>query len=229
MMLRVPQLESGDKLDQSTFHARYEAMPAGTRAELIGGIVYMASPTKNPHGRTQNLVSWWLEEYVAATPGVHAGAGATTILSDVSEPQPDGCLYVQAERGGQSRVNEEGYIEGAPELVIEIASSTEAIDLHAKKDDYEKSGVREYVVVALRQQQVFWHVWHEGKFLERKPAGTDDILRSTVFPGLWLDPHALLRLDHERLREVLNQGLADPAHAEFVNQLTGRGSRTHAP
>ena len=37
-------LVEGQRLDQPTFHALYEAMPPGTRAELIDGVVYMPSP-----------------------------------------------------------------------------------------------------------------------------------------------------------------------------------------
>lgn len=155
-------LETGDHLDQKSFHARYEAMPSDTKAELIGGVVYMMSPMKNPHGRHTRDVSFWLRTYELATPGVEGGDGLTTILGHDSEPQPDACLYVRPENGGRVRINEDGYTEGAPELIVEVASGTESYDLHSKKRDYEAAGVCEYVVVALRQRQVFWFVRRDG-------------------------------------------------------------------
>jgi Uma2 family endonuclease len=215
----LPPLENGERLDQKTFHARYEAMPEGTRAELIGGIVYMPSPLKPPHGRMHIRVSHWLANYEDATTGVETYDNVTTILGEESEPQPDVCLIIAPEKGGQMRVNEDEYLEGAPELVAEVALSRGSIDLHAKRDDYERAGVREYIVVALRQNRVFWFISRGGRF-EDLPLGADGIYRSEVFPGLWLDPDALLRLDGSRLREVLQQGLTSPEHAAFVARLT---------
>ena len=211
-------LETGDHLDQKSFHARYEAMPSDTKAELIGGVVYMMSPMKNPHGRHTRDVSFWLRTYELATPGVEGGDGLTTILGHDSELQPDACLYVRPENGGRVRINEDGYTEGAPELIVEVASGTESYDLHSKKRDYEAAGVCEYVVVALRQRQVFWFVRRDGAY-EPLVAGQDGIYRSQVFPGLWLDPQSLLDLDGLRIRSVLEQGLASPEHALFTQKL----------
>ncbi len=217
----VPPLENGDRLDRETFHERYEAMPPDTRAELIGGIVFMSSPQKRPHGRHQWLLLRWLDEYEEATPGTEGLNNSTSILGPESEPQPDCCLFILPERGGQTWENEENYLCGAPELIAEVAWATESIDLHAKKSDYEKAGVREYVVVALRLKRVFWFVRRRGKFKELA-ADADGILRSEVFPGLWLDPAALLRQDRKRLLTVLRQGLASPEHAAFVARLASR-------
>src|SRR5262249_30623480 len=179
----LPPLENGDHLDQKTFHERYEAMPEDVHAELIGGIVYMASPMKRRHGRYGTRVIGWLGEYEEATPGTEVLDSATNILGDESEPEPDGCLFILPECGGQTWEDEDGYLNGAPELIAEIGESTESIDLHRKKEDYEKAGVREYLVVALRQQLVFWFIRRRGKFRELA-RGADGIFRSEVFPGL---------------------------------------------
>jgi Uma2 family endonuclease len=216
----LPPLENGDRLDQKTFHARYEAMPEGTHAELIGGIVYLSSPLKRPHGRIHIQATRWLGEYEEATPGTELYDNATNILGAESEPQPDLCLLIASDKGGQTRA-EDDYIVGAPELIVEIASSTEALDLHRKRRDYQEAGVREYVVVVLRQARVLWFVSRGGQFEELAP-GDDGIFRSEVFPGLWLDPAALSRRDAARLREVLQQGLATPEHTAFVARLAGK-------
>ncbi len=216
----MPPLESGDRLDQPTFHARYEAMPEDTRAELIGGVVFMPSPLKRPHGRMHMLVNGWLLAYEAATPGTETLDNTTNILGPESEPQPDACLRILPERGGQTR-DEDEYVVGPPELVVEIASGMESVDLHAKRADYERAGVREYVVVVLRQAQVLWFALREGRFQDQTPAA-DGSLRSEVFPGLWLDPAALFRQDLPRVLEVLRQGLATPEHAALVARLSGQ-------
>jgi Uma2 family endonuclease len=214
----LPPLESGARLDQRTFHARYEAMPPDVRAELIGGIVFMSSPLKPRHGRMGTRVIRWLGEYEEETPGTEVLDNATDVLGPESEPQPDACLLILPEKGGQTWIGEDSYLAGAPELIVEIGESSESIDLHAKKLDYQKAGVLEYVVVALRTNQVFWLIRRRGKFKEMAP-GADGIFRSEVFPGLWLDPAALLRRDGKRLLAVLQQGLASPEHARFVAKL----------
>jgi len=213
----VPPLENGDHLDQPTFHERYEAMPPDIAAELVGGIVYMPSPVRRKHGRHSGKISVWLDAYEAETPGVEAYDNATTILGEDSEPQPDAALLISPECGGQTAV-ENDYIVGAPELVVEVASATESYDLHVKLRDYERAGVREYVVVVLRQQRVLWFVNH-GAGLEEVEVGPDQIHHSESFPGLWLDPAALLRLDSKALRAALEQGLATAEHREFVERL----------
>jgi len=70
----LPPLEPGDNLDQETFHARYLAYPEPMRAELIGGVVYMPSPLKRPHGKVHSEVITWLVLYKAATPGTSSAA-----------------------------------------------------------------------------------------------------------------------------------------------------------
>lgn len=217
----LPPLENGDYLDQKTFHERYEAMPSHIRAELIGGIVYMASPLKRRHGRSGARLTQWLTAYEDATSGTEALENASNILGPGSEPQPDGCLLILPECGGQIWEDEKGYVNGAPEFVGEVSDSTESIDLHGKKQDYETAGVREYLVAAMRSQKIFWFIRRRGKLKEMKP-GSDGILRSEVFPGLWLDAAAFLRRDHKTVLAVLCQGLASPEHSAFVAKLAAK-------
>ncbi len=217
----LPPLENGDRLDQPTFHARYLAMPEDCRAELIGGIVHMPSPQKLPHSRAHQLVSHWLGEYAHATPGTEALLNNTQILGPDSEPQPDACLFIRPEFGGKVRVDAEGFLHGAPELIVEVSSATESIDLHRKKDDYEKAGVREYVVLALRLREVFWFLRHSGRY--RKVAlPASGVFHARTFPGLWLDADAILQNDTGRVLAVVREGLATAEHAAFVAKLEKR-------
>jgi Uma2 family endonuclease len=210
-------LVEGQRLSQPEFHRRYEAMPPGIRAELIDGVVYIHSPLGIDHGEASNNVGAWLAHYRLHTPGVQVLDGATTILGRKREPQPDALMRIRPEFGGQSR-NKRGYVHGAPELVAEVAKATRYIDLGPKLNDYQRSGVREYLVRALDPNEVIWYVLRKRKFVEL-PAGTDGWYRSEVFPGLWLDPKALVANDLAGMIAALDQGLASPEHAAFVARL----------
>ena len=212
-----PPLVVGERLDQPEFHRRYEAMPPGTRAELIGGVVHMPSPVGREHGQAHVPAIVWLSYYAEGTPGVEVLDNATTILGWRSEPQPDALLRILPECGGRTR-NQRGFVREAPELVVEIAKASRFIDLGPKLADYEQAGVLEYLVRALGPDEVLWFRQAQGK-LERAPPGGDGLYRSAVFPGLWLDPEALLRGDTRRLRAVLDRGLATAEHAELVARL----------
>ena len=219
----LPPLVHGQHLDQSTFHERYEAMPEGTWAELVGGVVYMPSPVRNEHGEYDDVVAYWLVHYKRYTKGLRSGKNSTVILDVIGETQPDGHLRIPQELGGQSRI-ERGYIIGAPELIVEIARSSRSYDLSQKKADYDRAGVREYVVVELEPNRVHWFIRRGVRFAQLRP-GPDGIYRSRVFPGLWLDPEALYAEDLDRLIQVLEQGLATPEHAAFVAKLAAARDR----
>lgn len=123
-LLTIPPLENGDKLTRTEFERRYHAMPNLKKAELIEGVVYVPSPLRiKSHGEPHAYTMAWLGVYKAATPGV-GFADNTTVLLDADnephEPQPDALLRI--EQGGQSRINQDDYLEGAPELIIEIAA-----------------------------------------------------------------------------------------------------------
>ena len=222
-METLPPLLAGARLDQPTFHDRYEAMPPETRAELVGGVVYMPSPMSSDHGFESRRVNGWLFYYQLHTPGVWGADGVTVKLPPWFEPQPDCVLRIPAELGGQSWVDATGYLTGAPELVIEVARSSKAFDLGAKKADYERAGVCEYVVVAINPNQVHWFIRRDGRF-EVLPPGPDGVFRSQIFPGLWLDPQAFYAGKLKRLIEVLEKGLATTEHAGFRAQLAGEPS-----
>lgn len=213
----LPPLVEGQRLDQPTFHARYEAMPPGTRAELINGVVFMPSPVGRAHAKAQVPVLVWASYYEENTPGVEVLDNASTVLDPRSEPQPDVQLRVLPECGGRTGTDRR-YVLGAPELVVEVSHTTRSTDLGTKFDAYERAGVLEYVVRALAPDEVIWHVLREGRLVAFPPDG-DGLYRSRVFPGLWLDPQALLTDDTRRLRATIDLGLATADHAAFVARL----------
>src|SRR5712692_184659 len=216
----IPLLHNGDRLTQQEFHSRYEAYPDDVRIELIGGIVFMASPAGWAHSKYHLQMATILGNYEAATPGVEGLDNATTILGPRSEPQPDLALRILPERGGQS-ITRKKYISGAPELIAEIADSSVSIDLYGKKEDYEKAGVWEYLVLCVQEQELQWFHFKSKRKIQPDSKG---IYRSRVFPGLWIDSRALLGRNVTRVNNVLQEGLASRAHAAFVRKLmkTGR-------
>jgi Uma2 family endonuclease len=143
----VLPLEPGDKLTRVEFERRYEQMPRVKKAELIEGIVFMPSPVRlRRHGRPHLHLAGWLAMYESATPGVLGGDNTTTRLDDSNEPQPDLLLLIEPNLGGQAPVSEDDYVEAAPELVAEVASSSASYDLNTKLETYRRNGVKEYIV-----------------------------------------------------------------------------------
>ncbi|MFQ5596074.1 MAG: Uma2 family endonuclease [Anaerolineae bacterium] len=214
-----PPLNTGDHLSRAEFERRYDAHPEIKKAELIEGVVYVATPVRfEQHGRPHSDVITWLGVYRAATPGVVVGDNAMTRLDNDNEPQPDAMVRLEPALGGRSGISEDDYVEGPPELIVEIAASSAAYDLHAKLRVYQRNGVQEYLAVQMYEQRVDWFVLREGVYelLEPDEAG---VLRSEVFPGLWLQPAALLAGELAAMLDVLREGLASPEHVAFVEQL----------
>jgi Uma2 family endonuclease len=215
----VPPLENGDRLTRAEFERRYEAMPGLKRAELIEGEVLMPSPVRySRHSHPQSLLVTWLGYYAVNTPGVDSGDNGSVRLDLENEPQPDAFLIIRPDRGGQVRISMDDYIEGGPELVAEVASSSVSYDLGKKLQAYERNGVLEYVVWRVLDRQLDWFLNINGHF-ELKSSAGDGILRSKAFPGLWIDPAALLRGDAATAFAALHQGLNSLEHAEFVARL----------
>lgn len=219
---RLPPLENGAHLSAHEFLRRYEAMSELKKAELINGVVYMASPVRlDQHGEPDNLVQTWLGTYSIATPGVKAATNATTRLGPDDVPQPDGLLRLLPECGGQSRLDPKGYLVGAPELVVEVSASTASLDVREKLTAYRRAGVREYLVWRTEDGAVDWWVLEDDAYLPLTP-DANGILRSRTFPGLWLDLTVLLAGDGFRLMATLQQGLASAEHVAFGADLSRR-------
>ncbi len=215
----IPPLEQGDKLSRAEFERRYDAMPQLKKAELIEGEVIMPSPVRlNHHGRPHFRLITWMGIYEGSTPGV-IGADNTSARLDLNnEPQPDAVLFIDPARGGQAKISPDDYVVGAPELVAEVASSSVSFDLHTKLEVYRRNGVREYLVWRVRDGEIDWFVLKRQKYV-KMPLDKNGLYRSKVFPGLWLDPAALIRSDSATLQATIQRGLASREHATFVAKL----------
>ena len=183
----------------------------------------MASPVGRKHGRSSADTLTWLGRYRARTSGVQALDNTTTALDDLGVPQPDAQLRILPAYGGQTR-DEGKIVAGAPELVVEVSDTSRTIDLGDKLTDYERIDVQEYLVISLDPDEVIWHVRRKDKLVRMLP-DPDGLYRSKVFPGLWLDPVALLSEDLNQVIATLDRGLASPEHASFLTRLAARRER----
>jgi Uma2 family endonuclease len=221
----IPPLENGDRLTRAEFERRYQAMPEHTQAELIEGVVYMSSPVRHKkHGKPHRRLVALLSTYSDLTPGTDCSDNATVLLDFENEPQPDISLFIEAEAGGNTRLTSDDYIAGAPELAVEIAASTASIDLNAKLEAYQRNGVKEYLVWRVADGAFDWFELVQERFVPVAP-DRRGIIRSRVFPGLWLNVKALLKGEMKKVQAVLQQGLAAPEHAAFVKQLKAARKR----
>jgi Uma2 family endonuclease len=215
-------LNSGDEMSLEEFHRVYEQSPEDFKAELIGGVVYVASPVRISHGQPHGQLGALLVTYRGHTPGVEVCDNTTVILGQDSEVQPDLLLRILPEFGGQTRTSKEDFVDGPPEFVAEVAVTSRSVDLNAKRRQYARYGVREYLVWCVKEQQFRWLDLPAAKELQ---ADADGVIRSRVFPGLWIDGPALLAYDHAKALQTLVAGLATPEHTAFVKQLPSRRSK----
>jgi Uma2 family endonuclease len=221
----LPPLENGDRLTRDEFERRYDAMPRLKKAELIEGEVHVASAVRyKGHSKPNAYLLGWLVSYASATPGTEPGDNGSIRLDLENEPQPDGFLMISPERGGHARISDDDYVEGAPELIAEIASCSVSYDFGKKKNVYRRNQVQEYIVWRVLDREIDWFVLRGGVYEPLLPFA-DGILTSTVFPGLWLDPAAIIRGDIATALAVLQRGLNSPEHAVFCARLAGSETR----
>ncbi len=199
----IPPLEPGERLSRNEFERRYAAIPHLKKAELVEGVVYVLPPVRFlSHGRPHAQVVCWLGVYCAGRDGVSAGSNATVRLDADNEVQPDALLRWDESKGGRSRITDDDYLEGPPELIVEIAASSASYDLYEKKTVYRRNGVQEYVVWQIYDGRLDWFWLDEGVYKTLAP-DENGIIASRVFPGLRLDVSALLRHDMTAVLQAL--------------------------
>src|SRR6266487_92354 len=194
-MTRQLVLDSGDRLTREEFHRRYCARPDLRRAELVEGVVYVPSPTRfDAHDEPAAIMIAWLVTYASRHPGLRAGGSPTIVLDEQNEVQPDALLYRADPAGMAPRLNERGYLEGAPQLIVEVAASSASYDLHDKMEAYRRNGVREYVVWRVLDGMIDWFRLREGRYVWIEP-DADGVVESEIFPGLRLNVPRMLAGD----------------------------------
>jgi Uma2 family endonuclease len=187
-------LESGDRLTRQEFHRRYSTRPDIKKAELVLGVVYVASPTRaEQHGEPHSLIGAWMRVFAVRTPGLRVAENTTVFLGPDTEVQPDVLAFWSPPRGS-ARLSPRGYIEGPPLLVIEVAASSASYDLHDKMEAYRRVGVPEYIVWRVIDEKVDWFHLQNGQYVRLEPDG-QGIIESKVLPGLRLPVDRLLAGD----------------------------------
>lgn len=218
------RLENGDHLTREEFERRYQAMPWLKKAELVEGVVYMSSPLRyRHHARPHSQIMTWLGYYAAHLPEVEVADNATLRLDARNELQPDALMRIDERAGGQSRTTEDDYLAGPPELIMEVASSSASYDGHEKMGVYCRSGVTEYLLWLVEDQRLDWFCLSNGQYKAMQP-NRDGLLMSQVFPGLWLDPRALLEMRMQEALATAAEGLKTAEYAKFKRQLAGKTS-----
>lgn len=188
--MRFP-LETGDELTLEQFEERYAQHPEIKKAELIEGVVYVASPVKKQHGDSHGDLMAWLGSYRASVADVRLGDNSTLRLRPSSEVQPD--AHLRRESADSSK-DDDDYVERAPELVAEVSGSSVSYDLHSKMEIYRRAGVQEYIVWRVYDAAIDWFELRDGKY-ERMEPDERGVIESKVFPGLRLDAAKMLAGD----------------------------------
>ena len=217
-------MENGDRLPRWEFERRYLARPDIKKAELIEGVVHMASPVRATHAEKHSDLLAWLRVYGASTPGVSVLDNATVRLDLDNEPQPDVLMRIESAAIGQSHVDADDYVTGAPELVVEVVASSAAYDLHDKLHVYRRNGVLEYLVWRVYDRELDWFVLISDEY-QRLAADAAGILHSRTFPGLRMAATALLDGDFATVLSELSKGINTPEHAGFVAKLRTEGTQ----
>jgi Uma2 family endonuclease len=200
----VPGLDSGARMTRFEFERRYQTSPPWIKAELIEGVVYVASPVSLPHGDEHFRLITWLGAYTARHPEVAGSDNATIRLDLDNEPQPD--VHLRYRASTQNRLVDE-YLEGPPELIAEIAVTSQSIDLHDKLVAYRRNGVQEYLVWRVYDRAIDWFALEHGEYVRLEPDAAG-VVRSRVFPGLRLTVQALIDGDLATVLDV--QGASGP-------------------
>ena len=213
-----PLLENGDCMPDDEFLRRYEQMP-GVKAELIDGVVYMASPVSAElHGMPHNDLQHALSHYRIFMSKVRATDNSTVKLGKKNIPQPDIGLFINSPEG-QARIVD-GYLVGAPELVAEISASTRSVDVNQKFETYQKAGVKEYLVWRVEDDEIDWWQLVNGKY-ERLREDDAGVIRSVVYPGLWLNVPELISANMPAVLATIDAGRNTPEYKSFAAVHSG--------
>ena len=215
---KVLPLEPGDEMTVREFRRRDAVTLDALKPELVEGFVHLAAATRFQHGNCQNIISTWLGNYCMETDGTDSASDATDRLDDRNEPRPDVAAFVTPNSGGRCRIDDEGYLAGPPELIAEIASSTETLDRGMKRRAYGQNGVDEYLVWRTRIGRIECYR-RTGSELILLPPPDDGVFRSLSLPGLWLNLAAAVDRDRRSVHQTLLEGLATDKHAAFVSRL----------
>jgi Uma2 family endonuclease len=182
-------------------------VPDGQKADLIDGVIYMASPDTRRHDRLGGWIKFLLQGYTAVNRlGEVYGSRFAFALSEFRAPEPD-VAFVRSER---LSLVEERRMVGGPDIAVEIVSrDSRQRDYGEKKQLYAEAGVSEYWIIDPLQQRVEFHRLHAGRY-ELVPLEHNRLFRSAVLEGFWLDVEWLVAKSLPNEYDILQEILRNP-------------------
>lgn len=185
-MSRPPDLAK----DLVTAEDFYRLIPDGQKADLIDGVIYMASPDSLRANKLTVFLCWLMRGFVEAR-----GSGGEVLssrfafeLTDIRAPEPD-VAYVRPQR---LHLLEEARMRGGPDIAVEIVSrESRSRDYGEKRQLYQDAGVPEYWIIDPVQQRAEFLVLGSGRY-ELAVLEENRRFRSRALPGFWLDVDWLL-------------------------------------
>jgi Uma2 family endonuclease len=186
----------------------YRLVPDGQKADLLDGVIYMASPDTRTSDKLGGFLRSLIEDYAVARNlgGDVFGPRFSFRLTKYRAPEPD-AAYVCRER---LHLVTEREMKGPPDIAVEIVSrDSRKRDYGPKKEIYEATGVRQYWIIDPLKGRAEFHRLVYGKL---QIVSTDDgFFRSEVLPGFWLRVEWLFSDPIPNRLKCLNQMLAGPA------------------
>lgn len=165
----------------------YRRLPDdGWRYEVIRGRLYMTPAPKVRHqetvGRLFLAVSQWLE---AGDVGKVYVAPVDVLLPGLATPVEPDLVFVHKDR---LDIVGEDFIDGAPDLVIEVLSpSNWIVDRRDKYEVYALAGIGEYWIVDPKERTIEIFVLEDGSFVLLAKRGAGEAVASRLLTGLELE------------------------------------------
>jgi len=191
--------------DLVTVEDFFALVPDGQKADLIDGVIYMASPDSTRNDQLAGFVRFLVQGYSRVKDlGMVFGSRFAFELSHIRAPEPD-VAFVSIAR---LHLVEETRMKGAPDIAVEIvARESRSRDYFEKKNLYESAGVLEYWIIDPLQLRAEFYRLLDGRY-HLVPLEQNRIFRSEVLEGFWLDVEWLfadkLPNEFEKLQQILN-------------------------
>jgi Uma2 family endonuclease len=192
--------------DLITFDQFCALIPDGQKADLIDGVIYVASPDSKRANEINSLLDSLLRMYVSAKQlgQVYISRFAFQ-LSEITAPEPD-LAYVSPER---MQLVRDGRMDGGPDIAVEIVTrDSRDRDYIEKRRKYEGAGVGEYWIIdTIQRRAEFLRLGEDGRYSLAR-LEENRIFRSRVIPGFWLNVEWLISDETPDAYECLQQLLS---------------------
>ena len=182
-----------------TFAEYCASIHDGEKADLLNGVIYMASPDNTDNSDLQSWLQALLFEFI----GIYRLGKLFTSrvafkLNNKNAPEPD-IAFVSAKEAKRIK---RGYVEGPPDLAIEIVSPESVYrDYYQKREIYEKAGVLEYWIIDPDEKKATFYIRKGSRYVEGKVV--KHYWHSQVLKGLSLDVRWFWSAHRPRIFDVL--------------------------